>query len=110
MNEEGRDTLNKALSSGKVQAVGIPWYHESDYAAILRLMKDGDRLPRTYAEWEKRAKQIEQQIVAQGSKAVRVQLKPEAFAAWCAIRNLDVDAQARTMFASEQAARQTGLM
>jgi hypothetical protein len=87
-----------------IRAVGIPWYRRGDYGRILRTMSDGHLLPKTHADWLRRAEALEQQIKAQGGIAERVYLDPRGFADWCRARGLDVDAEARMRFATEAVA------
>lgn len=86
-----------------VGAVGIPWYRRGDYPRILAIMKDADSLPRTFREWEKAAHEALAFVQREGGTPVRVELRPDAFAAWCALRGLDVDNNARQLFASDPA-------
>lgn len=81
---------------------GIPWYRRNDYPRILKIMVDGESLPPTFDEWEKRAKYAERERSAVGP-VYRVEVRPEKFVAWCAERGLDVDADARMQFASNPA-------
>lgn len=97
-------------SGKKIAATGIPWYEEADYPAVLAMMADADRLPRTHAEWLQRAQKLEREVASQGTRTIRVILKPQAFATWCALRgHAHINAKARASFAAEQAARQIGL-
>lgn len=41
--------LDRLIATGKVQAIGMAWFNEADYPAILRIMADAYRLPRTHA-------------------------------------------------------------
>ena len=83
-----------------VRAVGLPWYKAEDYAAIRSVMKDGDRLPATHADWQRKAEHIEQKCRGDGYLTVRAYVDPVEFPLWCSQRGLDVDANARTQFAS----------
>lgn len=92
-----------------ISAVGIPWYEEADYPAILAVMTDAQVLPGTFSGWLQRAEEMERKLASQGHKTVRVIIKPQAFAGWCAVRGrANIDANARMAFASEEAARQVG--
>lgn len=84
----------------------MAWYDEADDPAIRAMMNDRDRLPLTWGEWHQRARKGEQDLIAKGLRVIRVVIQPQPFAAWCALRGLDIDAQARTRFAAEEAARQ----
>lgn len=83
-----------------VSAVGIPWYAREDYRAILEVMTDADKLPKTFEAWRERAEELERQIKSRGHIVVRAAIKPQEFSAWCIARGLNVDANARNLFAA----------
>lgn len=89
--------------SSKIQVAGFVWYEEADYPEILRVMVDADKLPRNWKLWHKQATENLRSFEGHGGRAVKAVLKPKAFISWCAIRNLNVDAKARALFANEQA-------
>jgi hypothetical protein len=94
----------------RVQAIGMSWYSEADYAAARAIMADGDRLPVTYAAWLARAEQQLRRLEGEGHKIIRARIDPATFPAWCASRGLtQIDAKARTLWAADYAARQIGL-
>jgi hypothetical protein len=88
-----------------IRAVGIPWYREEDWQEIRRVMIDAAKLHDRYEEWLKAASQLEKRIRDSGQIAERVYIDPKEFPAWCGLRNLNVDAEARTFFANEFVAR-----
>ncbi len=91
------------MTPPKVQAVGIAWYEPADYPAIRAMMIDGHSLPATHGAWLQRARKGEQEFLAKGTRLVRVIIKPQPFAAWCALRGLNLDSAARRRFAAEHA-------
>lgn len=91
-----------------IRASGIPWYMRQDYPRILHIMADVEVLPPTYEAWRKRADQIKREITKQGGIAVEAIIDPATLPAWCAARGLNVDANARSQFASEWAFRHHG--
>jgi len=109
MSDDPRKTPQSIASNPKVQAIGMAWYDRADYPEILRVMADADRLPRTYDDWLQRSGQGEQELIAQGVRVFRAVIKPQPFIGWCALRGLKLDAKARMAFATEHAARETGL-
>ena len=40
-------------------AVGVYWINEDDYPELLKIFPDGNRMPRTWAEWLKIAEEME---------------------------------------------------
>ena len=94
----------------KIAAIGISWFHATDYAAALAIMMDAERLPPTHAAWLQRATQQERDLQAKGHTILRAIIDPNTFPGWCAMRGYaHIDAKARIAFASEYAADQVGL-
>lgn len=81
--------------------VALPWYRAADYARLCSLMADGDRLPARYDAWRLSAEQVEREVARSGVAVVRIEIEPEAFAAWCAHHGLARDGAARARFANE---------
>ncbi len=86
-----------------VALLGIAWYLEQDYPAILRLMADADKLPATFSRWQQIAEQTERRCRTEGRVVIRAVIDPATFPEWCARHDLQVDARARNAFAAEQA-------
>jgi hypothetical protein len=87
--------------------VGLPWYRRSDYAALLALFTDPDKLPTTYDEWLSHAEIVEKRLRTAGLAVVRVWIRPRPFDVWCKQQGLLPDQRARLSFANE-VARQHG--
>ena len=85
------------------RTVGMAWFARADYPRLLDLMHDSDRLPEIYDAWRMSAEQVEGVVAGSGVAVVRVPVEPEAFAAWCAARDLRRDGAARARFATEAA-------
>lgn len=81
----------------------LPWYHRSDYPALLKLLRDPDKLPATYDAWLMRAEATERQLKKAGFGVARIWIRPTRFAAWCKERNVSPDQRARLTFANEAA-------
>lgn len=85
--------------------LGLPWYRESDYPAIVELFRnDGRRMPATYGEWLKKAIAAQKANEIPGRKVIRAYIDPKIFPAWCALNHRDVDARARLAWAGMVAA------
>src|SRR3954451_11886852 len=65
-------------------AVGAYWINEGDYPALLRIFPDGNRMPRTWAEWLKIAEEMESGLKAYGQVVMRARIDPNTFLDWCA--------------------------
>ena len=83
---------------------GLAWYEERDYAAILAIMEDADRLPSTFSSWREKAEKAERALKRQGHTVVRAMILPGEFPAWCQSRGMKVDGDARKLFANYVAA------
>ncbi len=79
------------------------WYKEEDYESLLGLFDDTELLPKTYADWEKRAEDKKQEVDAAGDQVLKVFIDPETFPGWCASKNLPMDANSRSQLAIEVA-------
>jgi hypothetical protein len=83
--------------------IALPWYRRGDYAALVRLFSDPDKVPATYDAWLKRAESTERQLQKAGMAVARVWIRPRSFAAWCKQRNVSPDQAARLTFSNESA-------
>jgi hypothetical protein len=82
-------------------AVGVYWISEEDYAALLKLFDDGERMPRAWTEWLKMAEEMERGLKAYGHPVMRVRIEPNMFADWCRAHGMSLGAQGRKAFVAE---------
>ena len=90
---------------GQVQIIGIAWYLQQDYPAILNIMADADLLPASFEKWQYQVHRLERDIRASGKVVVRAVIDPATFPEWCRSRDLNVDSKARRAFANDHAYR-----
>lgn len=88
-----------------LSAIGIPWYKRADYARILEIMADRDKLPETFDKWQSKAEQAERGAKAAGKLTVRAHIDPDNFVAWCAANGVELDSHGRNKWAAEIAYR-----
>jgi hypothetical protein len=81
--------------------VGLPWYEPDSYEALRAHLADGGKLPPLYETWRVATEQMEREVQRSGVSVVRVPIKPDVFAAWCAQAGLSPDAAARARYAAE---------
>lgn len=81
--------------------VGLPWYSLENYAALRTSLADGAKLPPLYDTWRIATEQMEREVQRSGVEVVRVPIKPDGFAAWCALNGRQSDAAARARYAAE---------
>jgi hypothetical protein len=77
---------------------GMAWYNEKDYPKLRLLFTDGaeaTKFPGFYDEWLANAEEAEQREGARGLEVIRAVIEPAAFAAWCKLRKISPDANAR---------------
>jgi hypothetical protein len=84
-----------------LRGVGVYWIDEADYAAVVAVFEDGNTLPPAWAEWQKRALEMETGLKAYGHPVMRVRIKPKEFADWCAMHGVTTGRQGRKAFIAE---------
>ena len=89
-------------------ALGAYWIDEGDYPALLNIFPDGDRMPRTWAEWLKMAEEMESGLKAYGHVVMRVYIDPKTFPDWCAARGTNAGREGRKMFVAEAVTERYG--
>jgi len=86
-------------------AVGITWYRrEEDFLRLKAMSNDSEELEDTYDEWLENAKNVLGSLTLQGLNVVKVYLDPETFPAWCKAKGYEMDATARSRYATDFAA------
>ncbi len=98
-------TEEDAMTLPPVRAIGIAWYRREDWDEVRQLFVDRDSLPVTYDDWLAEAEEVLMELSAQGHSVEKAPIDPRAFAVWCAMRGLDLDAKARAQFANDFVAR-----
>ncbi|MCW2242792.1 hypothetical protein [Azospirillum canadense] len=81
--------------------IAMIWYRREDWPEIKRRFPDSAKLGDSYDEWLRRSEAVAIGTEAKGCTVFKVFIRPNEFAVWCAERYLDMDAEARTAFASE---------
>lgn len=92
------------ISVSPNRVVAMPWYSPNDYERLRGMMSDQHAMAAAYETWRASAHNNEQVAKDAGLTVVRVPIDPDAFAAWCAERDLALDSGARMRFANEAAA------
>src|SRR5262245_55125000 len=75
--------------------IGLAWYRREDYPLILEMMADRREMHRTYDEWLREVRRLEQHLVSEGRAVKYVVIDPARFRAWCDQHNLKPVAKAR---------------
>jgi hypothetical protein len=88
-----------------VKAVGMAWYHESDYIPLRKLFEDGEKLHATYHEWLQAANLGFERLKSGGNIVEKVYITPDEFSAWCAAKGKRPNAESRMAFANQAVAK-----
>lgn len=83
------------------------WYKEEHYTLLRSIFSDTILLPPLYTDWLTRAEEKKAAVEAAGDQVIKVFIDPETFPQWCAEKNLQMDAEARTRLALEVAQAQS---
>jgi hypothetical protein len=79
--------------------VGIAWFEdEATYRKALSVFTDPENMPAAFEDWKGLVERQLELIRGGGNLALRADIDPEAFVAWCASRGLTRDAKGRTAF------------
>jgi hypothetical protein len=82
---------------------GMVWFRLEDYEAAIGIMEDRDKFPATYSAWRIKAEQAEKQMQRLGWSTTRAYINAADFGAWCRVRELNLNAEARNQFANSVA-------
>ena len=85
-------------SISQLPEVGVTWFREEDYPALLRIFDDADKMPRSWKEWLKGAEEMEQSAKSSGYTVERVYIDPDTFPEWCGATGVSVDRNGRHRF------------
>lgn len=88
-----------------VAAIGMVWYREADYDALLKLFIDPSNFYRSFLQWQDAAEQGRKRYIREGKIVVKAYIDPKTFAAWCDANGCKLDANGRTQFANQEAYR-----
>jgi len=89
------------LAKKKVQArmgTGIAWYAPEQWARLLELSEDRDKLHDSHAKWLVDAEQLVSQLASQGVAVRRVPVEVDAMCDWCRKQGLPFDSAGRSKF------------
>jgi hypothetical protein len=98
-------TQNPNEEGPAIQA--MVWYKEEDWDTLMALFTDSHLLPPSYAEWLKRAEEMQKKVEGSGDLVMKVFIDPETFPAWCKEKGKEMDSAARADIAIEVATQQS---
>ena len=65
-----------------IRAVGIPWYRQEDWPALIAIFEDGLVFD-SFEQWLARAEELECQFQRDGYIVERAYIDPDTFPQWC---------------------------
>jgi hypothetical protein len=91
--------------------IGIAWFNdERIYRRALAIFTDSENMPASFEDWKDLVGRECELIKAIGNIAIRADIDPETFTAWCASRGFEADSKGRIAFVNhvELEYRKTG--
>jgi hypothetical protein len=84
--------------------IGIAWFKdEATYFRALEIFCDPENMPASFEDWKALVGKQCKLIKDNGSIAIRADIDPETFVAWCASRGFEANSRARIAFANHVA-------
>jgi hypothetical protein len=79
--------------------IGITWFKdEATYCRALAIFTDPENMPASFEDWKALVGRQYELIKGRGNVALRVDIDPETFTAWCASRGYVANSQGRIAF------------
>jgi hypothetical protein len=79
--------------------IGIAWFKdEVTYRKALSIFTDPENMPASFNDWKALVGRECELIKGSGNIAIRADIDPETFAAWCASRGFVANSQGRIAF------------
>jgi hypothetical protein len=79
--------------------MGVAWYKdEATYRNALAIFTDSENMPATFEDWKALVGKQCELIKDSGNVAIRADIDPETFTAWCASRGFVADSKGRIAF------------
>jgi hypothetical protein len=88
----------------QVSVTGMVWYRAEDYDRLKAMFTDGGVLADTFDEWHESAQAALDTLTGEGITVLKAFIAPDAFAEWCRNRGMEMNAIARSAYASDYAA------
>ena len=79
--------------------IGIAWFEdEATYQKALSIFTDSENMPGSFNDWKALVGRECELIKGSGNIAIRADIDPETFMAWCASRGFVPNSQGRIAF------------
>ena len=77
-----------------INVVGIAWFKdEATYRWALEIFTDSENMPASFEDWKALVEKECELIKDGGNIAIRADIDPERFTAWCASRGLEANSR-----------------
>jgi hypothetical protein len=81
--------------------IGVLWFKdELTYRRALAIFTDAENMPATFEDWKALVGRQCEEIKGSGNIAIRADIDPETFAAWCNLHGFLADSRGRSAFAN----------
>ena len=100
-----KSTLPQRLRAKKrtqTMLAGMTWYTAETWAEVKASASDPERFEKSFPQWEAMAVSAIRELQRAGVRAVKFQIVPEEFFAWCKQHSKPNEAASRAEFVSEQ--------
>jgi len=99
----------RAKKRNRAIMVGVTWYTGKTWTQVKASAADPELFEESFPQWEAMAVSALREFLRSGVQAVKCQIIPEEFFAWCALNRKVNNAESRAEFVSEklQAAHDT---
>lgn len=91
----------RAKKRNKSILLGMTWYTDETWAQVKATAADPERLEKSFPQWETMAISALRELQRAGVRAVKFQIVPEEFFAWCALNCKINNTESRSEFVSE---------
>ncbi len=80
---------------------GMTWYTAETWLQVKASASDPERFENSFLQWEAMAMSALRELQRAGVRAVKFQIVPEEFAAWCILHDTVNNTESRSEFVSE---------
>lgn len=91
----------RAKKRTQTMLAGMTWYTAETWAEVKASASDPERFEKSFPQWEAMAVSAIRELQRAGVRAVKFQIVPEEFFAWCALNCKINNTESRSEFVSE---------
>ncbi len=82
-----------------INVIGIAWFKDEDtYRRALEIFTDSENMPAGFKDWKALVEKECEIIKGSGNIAIRADIDPDTFTAWCASHGLEANSRGRIAF------------